>query len=92
MRKKILAFVFAVGLLMALAVPLFSGVALADESENSAIECGGTGLNPGQAFQLDTLVGGPAAGDNRTQDPTEFADLLGADSVGDLLQRDCVHP
>ena len=66
-----------------------SGGALANNSTNSAMECGGLGLNPGQAFQLSSLNGGPAAGPDRTQTPREFAELMGADSVGDLLQRDC---
>ncbi len=50
-------------------IALFAGVALANSSDNSAMECGGTGLNPGQAFQLSGLAGGPAAGPDRTQNP-----------------------
>lgn len=61
----------------------------ANESANSAMQCGGTGLNPGQAWQLAYLVGGPAAGKDKTQTPREFATLMGAESVGKLIQRDC---
>ena len=67
------------------------GAALANSSGNSAIMCGGTGMNPGQAFQLDSLIGGPAAGPDQTQTPAEFAELLGADSLGEFLQESCVQ-
>lgn len=73
------------------ALALSTGAAFANNSENSARDCGGTGLNPGQAFQLPGLIGGPAAGPEKTQTPPEFADLLGADSVGELLKRDCIN-
>jgi hypothetical protein len=76
---------------VAAALALFGGSALANNSDNSAMKCGGTGLNPGQAFQLTGLAGGPAAGPDRTQTPPDFAALLGADSVGALLQRDCTQ-
>ena len=48
-------------------------------------------MNPGQAFQLDSLIGGPAAGPDQTQTPAEFAELLGADSLGEFLQESCVQ-
>jgi hypothetical protein len=76
-------------LLASAALLLTVGTASADPT-NSARDCGGTGLNPGQAFQLPNLAGGPAAGPEQAQTPPEFADLLGADSVGELLKRDCV--
>ncbi len=68
-----------------------SGTASANEnnSENSARECGGTGLNPGQAFQLPNLNGGPAAGPDQVQTPPEFAELMGAESVGALIKNGC---
>ena len=72
----------------AVALALFSGVALANSSDHSAMLCGGLG-NPGQAWHLPNLNGGPAVGPDRTQNPPDFAALLGADSVGALLQRDC---
>lgn len=85
MRKIIATVLVSAGLLFA----GLSGVS-ANESQHSAMQCGGTGLNLGQALQLPGLIGGPAAGPNQNQLPPEFAELLGADSVGDLIQRDCV--
>jgi hypothetical protein len=67
------------------AVAMFSGTALANNSQNSAIECGGTGSNNGQALRL---IGINGPGTSLT--PPEFAALLGAASVGKLIQRDCV--
>lgn len=61
----------------------------ANQSQNSAMQCGGVGLNPGQAWQLPYLLGGPAAGEDRTQTPPQFAKRMGAGSVGELLRRDC---
>jgi hypothetical protein len=71
-----------------LSAVMLVGVASANESaNNSAMHCGGPGLNPGQSWP--GVSGGPAAGPNREQTPPEFAALAGADSVGALLQRDC---
>ena len=83
-RRLVLAMVGAV-----VSSILLSGVAQANESTHSSMECGGLGLNPGQAWHVEFLVGGPAVGPNRQQSPPEFAVLLGATSVGALLQRDC---
>ena len=77
-----------------LAIGAAGGVAadpVDNNSEKSARDCALTGLNPGQAWHLANLDGGPAVGTNRAQTPPEFAELLEAESVGKLLKRDCVN-
>ena len=63
MRKKILAFVFAAPLLMALAVPLLGGVGTASAQVHaiSQASCGAS-VNAGATQSSDTTPGGPGMG------------------------------
>jgi hypothetical protein len=62
-----------------------TGVAAANESGHSRIDCAGLGLNPGQAR---ILVG--AAGRFHTQTPPELANSLGFATVGEGVTTHCV--
>jgi hypothetical protein len=66
---------------------LGGATAVANESGNSAMNCGPFG-NPGQAAQTNGF-----AGRDRVQTPPEFAaGVLGQPSVGAAIQTFCVNP